>query len=105
MSSKTIEPDKNIEVSPFFQKLGFKVSLVDEELWLPLAKFAEVKAQIDQLVNEARLADIERILTASDQKKNKEFSGTWHGDMAAACGEVAKIYKELNNLQDIKEGE
>jgi hypothetical protein len=46
---------------------------------------------------EGRVADIERILTASDKPKNKGFSGTWHGDMAAACGEVAAIHKELRS--------
>lgn len=46
------KPDENINASIFFQKLGFKVSLVDEELWLPLQRFDEVKQNIEALISD-----------------------------------------------------
>lgn len=49
---------------------------------------AAIKALIAEQVREARIKDIERILEAGGDEK-------WDSSMAGACGEVAKIYKEL----------
>lgn len=91
----TIEPDKNIEASTFFQKLGFKVSLVDEELWLPVAKFAEVKAEIDHLITQAQIQ-----ASLTELKDIREKQGGHNLD--EMCCELCD---RINNLQDIKEGE
>jgi len=50
--------DKNIGASRYFQKLGFTVSLLDEELTLPLHRFSEVKQAIQQELLKARIDEI-----------------------------------------------
>lgn len=58
-----------------------------------LALYRTTQAQLTEARLKGRLEVCEAVLSASDDPKNKGFTGTWHGDMAAACGEVAKQYK------------
>ncbi len=55
--------------------------------YTPLEKQRHAQ-KIQALITEARIKDIERILEAGSDEK-------WDSSMAGACGEVAKIYKEL----------
>lgn len=61
--------DKNIEVSRYFQKLGFTVSLLDEELTLPLHRFSEVEQAIQQELLKARIDELNRYDTDEDMYK------------------------------------
>lgn len=78
--------DKNIEASRYFQKLGFTVSLLDEELTLPLHRFSEVKQAIQQELLKARIDELELNAYYSQGKKT---------DPLELCG-ISKNADEVN---------
>ena len=80
--------DKNIGASRYFQKLGFTVSLLDEELTLPLHRFSEVKQAIQQELLKARIETLEWLL-----EQEVEFGGLELKQ--SIIDKVADLQKEL----------
>lgn len=87
--------DKNIEASRYFQKLGFTVSLLDEELTLPLHRFSEVEQAIQQELLKARIETLEWLL-----EQEVEFGGLELKQ--SIIDKVAELQKELKENSDDK---